>query len=319
MIRAASLHCFAVVIALLSLLGGMGLKAEAGHRSAGRQAQTRQAEQTIASRLDSPSHLFWEIRTERTTIHLLGSIHVGGPAMYPLPARIENALAASRVVVVEARLPGARDATFQQLVAERGFFRDGRSLASLLGPELYAATETRLKLQGLTGEAIQRMKPWAASLVLGQRQNGMARYSPYWGVEEYLLRKLRGDQSVEELEGAERQIAALDAIPESSQVAMVREALNPPPNLMAQLLQAWERGDERRFTGLFLDSFSTERGLAGTYDVLLKQRNVGMTDRLLEWERRGGSYFVIVGAGHLVGPESIIQLLREHGLQPVRK
>jgi uncharacterized protein YbaP (TraB family) len=39
-----------------------------------------------------------------------------------------------------------------------------------------------------------------------------------------------------------------------------------------------------------------------------------MTDRLLELAKKPGRYFVVVGAGHLVGNTGILALLAERGI-----
>jgi uncharacterized protein YbaP (TraB family) len=48
--------------------------------------------------------LFWKAESEDGVAWLLGSLHFGEDAMYPLPAHIIDALAGSEVLVVEVDL-----------------------------------------------------------------------------------------------------------------------------------------------------------------------------------------------------------------------
>ena len=41
-----------------------------------------------------------------------------------------------------------------------------------------------------------------------------------------------------------------------------------------------------------------------------------MLTRLAEMAKRPGHYFVVVGAGHLVGRDGIVDLLRSQGIVP---
>ena len=49
---------------------------------------------------------------------------------------------------------------------------------------------------------------------------------------------------------------------------------------------------------------------------LFDDRNHAMTDKLTGYLRQGGSYFVVVGAGHLVGEQGIVRLLEKRGYKP---
>jgi uncharacterized protein len=76
-------------------------------------------------------------------------------------------------------------------------------------------------------------------------------------------------------------------------------------------VRAWQRGD----TGWFEDEMKTEMGRdPKLYQSVLVARNrkwVPKIEALLNDDR---NYLVIVGTGHLVGPGSVIDLLRKDGI-----
>lgn len=49
------------------------------------------------------------------------------------------------------------------------------------------------------------------------------------------------------------------------------------------------------------------------YRILIVDRNARMAGKIADLLRQGGAYFVVVGAAHLVGEESIVNLLRREG------
>jgi uncharacterized protein YbaP (TraB family) len=49
------------------------------------------------------------------------------------------------------------------------------------------------------------------------------------------------------------------------------------------------------------------------YEKLLYTRNKNMVSKITEYLQTHETYFVIVGAGHLVGERGIVELLRKRG------
>ena len=49
------------------------------------------------------------------------------------------------------------------------------------------------------------------------------------------------------------------------------------------------------------------------YDKLFFSRNRKMADKIKTYLQKEGDFFVVVGAGHLVGDRSVVDLLRAEG------
>ena len=50
----------------------------------------------------------------------------------------------------------------------------------------------------------------------------------------------------------------------------------------------------------------------------MDERNVGMADKIAGYLQTKGTYFVLVGAAHYVGDNSIIELLERQGIRGQR-
>ncbi len=56
-----------------------------------------------------------------------------------------------------------------------------------------------------------------------------------------------------------------------------------------------------------------DRRLSPIYEKLIDERNRNMVSKMEDFLRTKETYFVIIGAGHLVGNQGVIEKLREKG------
>src|SRR5689334_18271512 len=64
--------------------------------------------------------LMWKAVSPTTTMYLVGSIHVGDKSMYPLPAEVESAFAAARVLAVEINIKNIDKTKSFELIQKNG-------------------------------------------------------------------------------------------------------------------------------------------------------------------------------------------------------
>ena len=86
---------------------------------------------------------------------------------------------------------------------------------------------------------------------------------------------------------------------------------------MNELISMWKQGDVVGLRKLVLeDELSRHPEFRPLQERLFDTRNRAMTDRILQLQRQGGDHFVVVGAGHLLGDQGIIALLKKRGQKP---
>jgi len=94
--------------------------------------------------------------------------------------------------------------------------------------------------------------------------------------------------------------------------------------IMAMFLAAIKAGDDDVFGAMMAMSRAIDKDdpLAVEYDTAMwAHRNIGMANGIAEYLESGtedGDYFVVVGAGHLFGEDSVVILLAEMGYEVVR-
>jgi uncharacterized protein YbaP (TraB family) len=144
---------------------------------------------------------------------------------------------------------------------------------------------------------------------------------------------LRGDQGVEtalrssftsagkpigELETNSEQLGFFDTLPEPAQRALLEGAIEDRANMRQTfdaMLAAWSRGDVRAI------ALSFNRDLAASPELktaLLSRRNANWSRWIEQRMAKPGSVLIAVGAGHLAGGESVLELLKRDGYKVER-
>jgi uncharacterized protein len=91
------------------------------------------------------------------------------------------------------------------------------------------------------------------------------------------------------------------------------ETLSSMHRQVESMVRAWTSGDAQALESIMSDTAVQDASIAPIFRKLFDQRNLKMTSRIEGYLTSNGSYFVIVGAGHLVGTRGIVELLKSRG------
>ena len=86
--------------------------------------------------------------------------------------------------------------------------------------------------------------------------------------------------------------------------------LDEAETALSQMVAAWRNGELEDLSAELLDDFDEFPGL---YDTLVTKRNNAWVPALERMLADGRRHLVVVGALHLVGNDSVIELLDERG------
>ncbi|MEK7322696.1 MAG: TraB/GumN family protein [Pseudomonadota bacterium] len=276
-------------------------------------------ERPSAIALQSARNLVWKASAPGGTVYFMGSIHFGTPEMYPLSPAVTQAFTHADALVVEADVLAVDPQQLAGIVADKAMYQDGSTLQAALPPALWRRLTEITAGMGVPVSLLERQKPWFASMTLtalALRQNG---FDEELGVDYHFL-KLANQQRkrVIELESVKQQLDLFDRFSQQEQVVMLEQTLDDiarGPRFLREMLSAWKAGDETRLDDLLNEEYRTTKTAQRMYRILIVDRNALMAGKIADMLRRGGTYFVVVGAGHLVGKESVVNLLRGKGYQ----
>lgn len=257
--------------------------------------------------------LIWEVERDGRVGWLVGSLHVLTAEHHPLPATMESAFARATTLVEEVETADAGDPQMLAAVMARGLYPPGDSLERQVPPDLWALVAERATRTGLGVDTVRRMRPWLAGLTLVALDLQRAGFDPEHGIDRYFRRRAadRGTTFVA-LETAAEQIDYLAGFPPEVQEDLLRSSLEDAALQIREvgaLVAAWRTGDVPALEGLLLEAFRTAPEV---YETLLVERNRRWMPALEKCLAQGGC-FIVVGAGHMVGEEGLVALLRERG------
>ncbi len=256
----------------------------------------------------------WKIKGAAADVWLFGSFHLLPPDTTWQTNEVDNAFRSSEILVLEAPIGASGDAHAINLIRKFGIYGPNESLSSHLEGADFARVESLAMTFGLATPLVERMRPWMASMVLTQHFAQAAGYSAETGVEKSLLMSAR--DTGKELGFFETQEQQLRFFADQSldvQRQLLRSTLNQIENTPEQFdtyLEAWLKGDEALMGELFHTGMMK---MPEFYDVLVRDRNEAWVVQIEDMLGSRHSHFIAVGAGHLVGTDSVIALLRESG------
>jgi hypothetical protein len=260
-------------------------------------------------------HFLWSVNAPGAPpSYLMGSIHVLTAEYYPLSARIEQAFASSTVLIVEADMDEMTNpATFMSLMG-KAMLPDGKTLDQVIAADLHAEVMQRADKTGVPRAAIQRLKPWMAALVLTGPVIEAAGFKPEHGVDKHFFdRAKKAGTERRALETAAYQFDRMDQMTFPQQEALLRgtlEDLDSQTSNVKSMAAAWASGDTAAIEKVLLPTLRSSPEL---YDRLLVERNANWVESVETCVKQKTSCFVVVGAAHLVGPDSLVEMLQKKG------
>jgi len=256
----------------------------------------------------------WQVADKDTTVYLFGTIHLLPKDYAWRTPAFDQALAGSQGLIVETIVDQSNPQALAGELARLGF-RDGLPpLANRVPPAKRAALEAAIAKSGVPRTAFDRMESWAAAfMLLGVQFKDLGLVGEA-GVEAVLKSTFtQAGKPVGQLETNAEQLGMFDTLPETAQLALLEGAIDNPAEMRTQfegMLAAWARGDVAAIAKTFNEDLS---GSPELRDALLRRRNANWNGWIQRRMTEPGSVFVAVGAGHLAGADSVVDMLQKDG------
>lgn len=256
----------------------------------------------------------WAVEFGANRIFLLGSIHFLRPDAYPLPSAIDAAYADSRIVVFETDITRMQDPSVQARMLELGTYPQGQSVFNALGPDTGQQLKQILAGAGLPAEVVDRLKPWLVALTLSSLEFMRLGFDPNLGVDMHYYQRAQSDgKKILALETVENQVELLAGMNDQTQekfLAQTLQELAQVPRMASDMFALWRTG---RTEALYRLLFETIDQYPEIRDRMLVRRNQAWLEKIEDLIRRRQAALVIVGAMHLIGPGSVVDLLQKRG------
>jgi uncharacterized protein len=263
-----------------------------------------------------PGPAMWHLSDADSDIYLFGTFHM-------LPAKLDwerpnmvKAFDNSSILILEADVQGAAPGDVVNLIKKYGIAPADAPLRSRLTPDQLAQYEKVAAALGLDPAVLDPYQPWYASTVLSVKYAEKHGYSPAEGADEKLVKAAETEtKPLAYLETVQQQIGFLASLPTDTQTEMFVATLNElstDDQTLPSMQAAWMKGDTRAMAGLFDQSV---KAVPDLYKTLVIDRNKRWADEIQKLMAGSGKVFIAVGAGHLVGSDGVVALLRQRGFK----
>ncbi len=281
---------------------------------------TTVAEMLQAVPQDAHPLFLWRYQHNNATVYLAGSVHILKSGLYPLPTQYQSAFEAADNLVLEVDMTAFTPAQLQAKTMQYALLGNNQQLPDVLDQETFHALNTVTAQYGLPLAQLGAFKPGFITQQLAVLALMSVGYDPSQGVETYFTQQA-GDKQLMALETLDFQLDLLLNQPLETQIAMVQDTLAQMDQFepfTAELVIAWLSGDDAGFYQAFEAQSGASQAAQDFMHELLDKRNIGMAEQIASYLNSDETYFVVAGAAHYIGENSIIDLLKNKGFTGTR-
>lgn len=255
-------------------------------------------------------YFFYEVSTDSSKAYIFGSIHFGKPEWYPFDQYIEDAFNKSDVLATEIELNNLSQASF----INRMFANDTIDLKYKLKPENYQKALNLISKVGLSESMIQRIRPWFIAFVLQSLEMQQGSINPKDGVDLYFTRRANEiNKEIIGIEDIDFQMSLIEKFECCADEIIERLGKDKETEESSnKMLDAWLNGDDHIINKLMNEEIDASEQYKSILHEILFKRNETMANFITILLKEKKQYFVVIGAAHLVGKDSVIEYLKKN-------
>ena len=256
----------------------------------------------------------WKVQLHTSVTYLGGTCHVLREADYPLPEEFAKAYEDSDIIVFETEIGELNSLGTQEMIIRKGIYNDGLSLDKVLSHKTYDTLRRYCESLGIQVSSLNKLKPSLVVLtLLGLELQKMG--VDQTGVDSYFYHKATMEgKKVEGLESVKEQIEFVLSMGRGNEDDFIEHSikdLKKTKQIINELIAAWKQGDEVKLYEVFVAQM--KKDYPDLYETLLAGRNREWLPEIERYLQTPQKEFILVGAGHLVGEDGIIEHLRRRG------
>ncbi len=256
----------------------------------------------------------WKISKGENIVFIGGTVHVLTASDYPLPSAFDKAYKASEILVFETDIAGTKSPRFQQQMMQNLRYSNNRTIFDTLDKQTAEALKQYLSDSTLPTGMLQSFKPGMLSTmltVLALQKHGLMGT----GVDEYYNQLgLKDNKKIGQLETLDQQLQFIEDMGAGNENKLIHytlEDIKHLPEKMTELKQAWRTGDTRLLEQTAIKQLQDE--FPTIYNDLLVKRNKAWHPKIEAMLNTPEIEFVLVGAAHLAGKQSLLARLKQSG------
>jgi uncharacterized protein YbaP (TraB family) len=256
----------------------------------------------------------WKVSNDQHSLYIGGTIHVLTPEDYPLAKEYDLAYQAADKVIFETDMEAVSSPEFGQKMMDQMMYSDGTTINKVLQPDTYKALAIHLSSRQIPMQAFASHKPSLLAISLTFIELQAMGYTSE-GVDMFFANMAK-DQEKEQgwLETPDEQLAFMANLGGDDPNTMIEYTLKDikkMPEMFAKLHSTWLAGDMQGMADVGITPFKAD--YPDIYQDLLVTRNNNWLPKIISMLNDQPIEFILVGALHLAGPDSVLAKLKAKG------
>lgn len=259
----------------------------------------------------------WKVEGSKGIAYICGTVHVGFKGLYPINKKIKKAFNDSSNIYCEANLNKIglfSIKQYKEVVSKYMLYPKGDNVYNHLSVEAKKKYRTLMDKLKIKEYQITRAKPIYLITLNEQQIYKKCKMSEQKGLDKYFLKLAkRKKKNIIELEGFEKQMSSLCSLTDKCYEELIDNAVSTTGSL--KFVNSIESIKRSFKTGVLDNQLKEELSTNNSVNkVLLSERNDNMLKTISEKiDNSLDVNFVLVGLGHLVGLNNIINEFRKKG------
>jgi uncharacterized protein YbaP (TraB family) len=257
----------------------------------------------------------WVVRDADSTIVIFGSVHVLPKGLKWRPKPLDQAMASADDIWFEIPMDAFAASEGAAEAARLALLPPGQTLTPMLDP---VSRDRMVKLAAafkIPMAELEQLRPWMAEVRLSLAALDNHRGLIAEGVEQQVNADTPRTAIRRAFETPAQQIGILAGDDLDTQLTSLKETLkelDQDPNAYDRLVAAWLKGDTQTLVKEVIEPM--QAATPKSYRSLVVNRNRAWVDAIKKRLAGSGNTVMVVGAGHLIGPDSVPALLRAQGI-----
>jgi len=253
----------------------------------------------------------WEISKDGNSLFLAGSVHMLRSQDYPMPAAFDFAYKKSSMLVLETDVDRLTDPGIVDYTKKKTMLPAGQTLRTVLNDDVYK------RLEGLLGSAtIEALSQYKPSVIVNLLQTLSLQGSGFTekGADLYYLDKSKQDgKSVGFLEDVKIQIDMLSNMADGIENEYILDSIDDLAESVIEIItfvSEWKVGVA---TATEASISALKKQWPAVYEISVLNRNSAWMPEIEKYLTTKPIEFIIVGMGHLYGPDGLLIQLKSKG------
>lgn len=264
----------------------------------------------------SSLHCLWKAQGDSNVVYLLGSIHLLRETDYPLPQVMESAFTNSQIAVFEMDMDKANDPAVSLSLLSKATLPDGKTLRDVLPAKVYNSFSNHAVEVGLPSMLYETLKPGMALMMLEAMDLVKLGANPEYGEDVHFFKLAKDSgRKIIPLETIDFQLGLMLSFSGPDEELYLEKSLDQMDDEKKEfneMVDAWKAGDSATLEKLLNEMRTDARAV---FKKLVSDRTASWVPRVDELLHGSQNAIVIVGAGHLVGPDGMVELLKKQGFK----